>query len=225
MKKYIYFITFMLMFGVTHSADFCGSFSEYRTQMRRKLDIKQSNTAYADDSTLNQFIRESVVHVVPLINGYTTTAVVTTSYGDNSYAIDTSLVDIESVEWSYNDSIKSMIYVPKAQWYQMENKETGTKDGYEKRPSYYDFTDSYLYLYPVPTKSGDSIIITGTGKIKSLAGSDSLSNIPQKYRDVVLNYAVYQLSRAKQHPAWESFYRDYAESVSMFRGAKVETTK
>ena len=225
MKKALYLITFMLLFGVTHGADFCGSFGEYRTQIRRKMDISQTNTGYASDSTLNQFVREAVVQLVPIIKGYTKTAVVTTVYKDNSYSIDSTITNIESVEWSYNDSIKSFVYVPKSQWYQMEHKETGNKDGYEKRPSYYDFTDSYLYLYPVPTKSGDSIIITGTGKIASLAASDNLSNIPQKYRGAILNYAVYQLAKSKGHPLWESFYRDYVESVTMLTGGKVETTK
>jgi hypothetical protein len=82
-------------------------------------------------------------------------------------------------------------------------------------------------LYPISSKSGDTIKVTVTRKINSIAALDSLILIPQKYRIPILSYASYLTARTLHSPLTASFLRDYKEEVAILetRGSNVSTPK
>lgn len=230
MKK-LFVILLFLFLGMfvnqkSNAADFMYSMQEYRWQIRRNLGIDITNTAYISDSSLNQFVRYSIVSMNPLMRAYKTIDSFTTTYGETRYPLDTfvtdSIVGIIDVIWNSKDSIKSLVYMPKDQWYQLEVRHTLGKTGYELRPSYYDYIDNYLFVYPAPSVTGDTIVITAWSKIEDISTSDStkgLDDIPQPYRTVILNYATYKIAQAKQHPMTELFKQDYLESLKFVNEA------
>lgn len=88
---------------------------------------------------------------------------------------------------------------------------------YDRRPDYYDYTDSLLFLYPVPIIAGDTIRILAWTKVPA-PSSDSLVSIPIEYRDAVLKYATYMTAKSRQHPLTELVYkRDYDEAIAILR--------
>lgn len=212
-----------------YSADYADSFSEYRIQIKNNLNVKITNTTWISDSTLNDFIRASIIKVSPIVRSNKTQFKFTTRNLIGSYSLDTTVVGVIDVAWSSNNYLKVMMYAPKSIWYTFENKSTiDGKDVYAKRPSYYDYIDGTLFLYPVPTTTGDTVVIDAYTKITSLSASDNLDDIPQVYRTAIVDYATYLAARSKQHPDRAMYYQNYLESVQLInqsvnrRGLSVE---
>lgn len=202
------------------SAEYLSTFSAVRSEVKSALNI--SGTTYVSDSTLNGFIREAIVTTNPTLRGNKTVTSFVTSYYQNTYSIDTLLIDILSVEWSYNDSVKSLVYVPRSKWYEQAHKETKDKSGYEKRPSFFDFTDDQIFLYPTPTKTGDTIRVLGVSRITGMDTLSSLATVPEEYRPAILKYVIWKVASSKQHPLSDRYYNEYVMARDMisvvFRG-------
>jgi hypothetical protein len=165
------------------------------------------------DSVLNQLIREAVVTVNPIIHGYKTTKTFLTSFESSTYPLD-SLIGIMSVQWRHGDSIRSIVYMPREKWVELQNQNTwGADNPYLERPSVYDYTDDQITLFPVPTSS-DTIQIVGFQKIPNITIISQVSQIPQKYRVAILKYATWLVARAKQHPQALTFLNEYHESIA-----------
>ena len=224
MKKLI-IIFLILLCGNVLSADFCENFEEYRRQIKRNLHLDTASTAISD-TTLNQFIRQGVIKVMPLIQAIKSTDLFVTVHRQGVYTLDSTVVGVLNVEWSKNDSLKSLLYSPKEIWHEKELKTLAGERSYDGRPSFYDYIDNTIYLYPVPFRNGDSIRVSVYRKINSISALDSLILIPQKYRVAVLEYATWISARTVQHPLMETFERDFNMSVSILKsgGANVTTS-
>lgn len=218
--KRITIIVFLLLAHSAFASEWLSSFSQMRSLVRSALNT--SGTTYVSDSTLNEFIREAIVTINPQLRGEREVKSFTTSHSQNTYALDTLTIDIISVEWSYNDTIKSLVYVPRSQWGEQTHKETKDKSGYEKRPSFYDFTDSLIFLYPTPTKTGDTIKVLGVQRLTGMDTLTSLLAMPEAYRVAILKHVIWRLSSSKQHPLTEMYWQDDLSSRNslsiIFRG-------
>jgi len=183
------------------ASDFLDSFSEYTKQIRRNLGLSVTNTSVMSDSSMHQIEREAVITLMPILKASTDEYYVVTTFRQNTYAMDSLFLGATSVQWSKNDSIKTLLYVPMEQWYQLGvSTNLSTKAGYDRRPSYYAYDDNYLYLYPTPVQTADSFFIQAWRRVPSIAALDSLHVIEQKYRPVICNYATWKVAAANNHP-------------------------
>lgn len=236
MKRYILFITFLFVLTpLIHSADYSDSFAEYRRQVKTMLGVSTSNTTYVTDTVLNDFIRKGVIAVSPIVQADKQIFTTTTTIGVNAYTIDSSVVTPINVYMKEGAKIKSLLYLPKEQWYQVLPKDltsqsTEQNKFYENNPSYYDYDADAIYLYPVPYNTGDTIKYEAIVRVTNISAYDSLATIPQVYRTGILDYVAYQVALSKQHPLLEQYYRNYQESISNInallnrRGVSVEKT-
>jgi len=219
--KTLWPLLFILFVAVNVSAaDFLDDFTGYGVKMRQSLGISGSATGMLDDTTANNFVREAIVTLSPLIKPRKATTTIITTYRQNAYSLDTLVSGIIAVEWSKNDSVKSLVYVPRNLWYEQYSKVTkDKKDPYQQRPSYYDFIDGTIYLYPVPSAvRGDTIKIMGWEKLPNFISADTLEIIPLIYRVAILKYAVYLAARARSNPMTPMYLRDYEQAIAILRG-------
>lgn len=214
------FLTLLLACNAL-GADFAGSFSEYRSQIRLLLGLTTTNTTYGSDSTFNQCIRQSVIAVNPIIKGKKQTYKVAISSSVDSYTLDTGIIAVDNVEIFRTKTLKQLKYVSRETFWQMPKDDNAGKTGKPALPDYYDWTDGSIYIWPPPevssvgTTSGDSLRITATKQIPSIAAVDSLVIIPQEYRTAIVQYATWLVARSRNHPMTEIFRRDAIEAIQM----------
>lgn len=227
-------ITILLLLFLASSvcaADWCATFSGYRDAVRDKHNILRTNTTWVTDTVLNQLIREAVIDVVNDVRAIKKVYNDTTEYRQFTYSIDSGILGIISVRWvsPNRDSIKSLLYVPQDRWNELVTTSTSGEDGYLATPSYYDYIDGSLFIYPPPETHGDTLQIVAWRKVPSIAASDSLVIIPQKFRVAIVNYVAYQIAKAKSHPFMTNFYADFISAMTKARAdggiVSRETTK
>ena len=200
MKKLI-LILFLFLAGNVGAADSLGTFGNYDAQVRSNLGLAATNTSFVTDTVINQFVREGVVGILPLIKGEKREFVITTIHKQNTYATDSLMLDPISVEWSKGDSVKSLTYAPRGTWYQLEvEKNLLLKKDYRRRPSHFDFTEDNIFLCPTPVVVGDTIKIIASAKLANIAAADSLISIPTKYRTMICDYATYRVALMRHSP-------------------------
>lgn len=219
MKKLIIVFLILLSSGVVYSADYAESFADYRSQIKSNLNINTSNTSYVTDTVMNQMIRQAVIMVNASLRPIKNRISITTTHRVGVYSLDTTVLGVIDVSWHKNDSVKTFLFKPKTYWYQGEVQSTFGKKGYEARPSYYDFIDDEVYLYPAPFVTGDTITITAWQKVQDLAKYDNLSTIPQQYRVPIVLYATYLIALSKQHPSTATYLQNYVNSISAINKA------
>ena len=205
----------LVLLASTASAGFLGSFSGYRTQIKNKLNIAVAATSPLSDSVLNDFVREAVVTNVPLMQGIKVKVIDTLVKRQNAYTLDSTLLYVKSVVWNKYDSVKSLLYLPQELWYSKEVKTTSGKKEYDRIPSYYDYDDTYLYLYPSPSVvENDTLEIRGVRRMGSISTLDSLVLIPEVYQTPILLYATYLAAQAISNPMTPLLKVEYEKSLA-----------
>lgn len=194
MKKIL--IALLLLAGSANAGQFLETFSEVRAQARAKLNIN-STSAYLTDSTANQYIREGMLFVNPMMMYDKEVKATVTTFKQNTYTLDTMFVGLISIEMSKNDSVKTLKYVPRGQWYEQYVEKTTGKTGYDKWPSFYDYSDDQLFLYPTPTRAGDTVKMYGWQKVGDVDTVSTLTKVPEKYRLAVMFYVAYAAADAR----------------------------
>ena len=214
MKKILLLLTvFVFLVPVAKPADFVDGLSEYRAQVKAQLGVSESSSEYVSDSVLNRLIRGAIVKVMPIVKANKEQFTIVTTANTGGYNLDSTVVGVLDVGWRKNDTLKSFLYAPKSKWYEFEVKTALGKDGYEKRPSYYEYIDGRLFLYPIPVISGDTIVVDAYTKLENISTASSLSGIPSYYRTAILDYVAYMVAMSKQHPLTDVYYKNYVESV------------
>jgi len=210
-----------LLFINGGGADFLGTFDNYNDQIHIKLGLATSETSLLSDTNCNQFVREAVIATMPYIRGDKVVLNVTTTYRQNTYSLDSTLLGISAVFWSKNDSLKVLKYTPIENWGEVIKTETsGKQNGYDKRPSSYDYIDDKLFVYPTPTYPyGDTLHVVAWRKVPDIAAYDSLSVIPQQFRNPILLYATYLAAYSMGHPMTELFKAEYEKAISLVNAA------
>jgi hypothetical protein len=201
-KRLFVIFTILLSCASVFSADFMLTLSDYRAQIKRRLNVDPTNITWMTDSVMNQLTREAIVTVNPRIEGIRVSKTLLTDYHKLAYAIDTSVIGVTSVTWVNGDTIRPLKYMIMESWVSLQHQSTnGADDEFLSRPSVYDYTDDSLYLFPVPTIPDDTIRYWGPQKITDIMTRDTIGALPQKYRIPILNYATYLVAVAAQHPA------------------------
>lgn len=219
MKRLLFII--LILASVAYGADFLDNFTEYRNQAKRNLNLNIANTSFLSDSSWNQFIREGAIEVMAAAHGVKRVYTDSLLRGTNVYSLDSLITNVITVWWQKGDSIKALLPVPMAQWYQMEHKTCRGKKGFDLRPSYYDNTEDKLFLFPTPFKNGDTIKIIASVKIPDIAALDSLDIIPEQYRTTVCDYVTWKAASSRGNFQSAIYERKYLSGIAKIKNLPV----
>ena len=201
--KRLLVVILILAYGSVHAADFVLTLSDYRSQIKRKLNVDPANSTWMTDTVMNQLIREAIVTVNPRIAGVKVTKTFLTTTNRMSYPIDTTVVDVFNVGWKSNDTVRWFTQMPMEKWSGLSTQNTwGAPDAYLSRPSVFDMTYDSIYLFPIPTLDGDTIMYIGSQKITGITTRDTIGTILQELRVPILDWATFLVAQAKQDMRW-----------------------
>ncbi len=215
------------------AADYLSTNATVMIYVRSALGVAQTNTTYITDTTGALWIRDGIAEVEPLLKTIKSVDSFVTTYKQGVYSLATDVIGVTGVVWSKNDSLKSLVFMPKEKWYEVvpkEDQENQDKDGFDVRPGYYDVDDDRIYLYPPPLNTGDTIKVF-SWKSNNIGDAfdttQTLATMPQEYRKAVLKYVIWQAGQARQDIRTEIFKRDYDEmlaKISQSKGVRVAET-
>lgn len=213
MKRLILIVAQLLCMAGVASAIDLDNLLDYRHQMRRNLGLDTASTNALSDTSANEFVREAVMTVIPSGRYLREEFKFVTSYRDLDYSLDTSLVAVEAVVWTKNDSLKALTYAPMSAWVGADITNLVGENGYNRRPSRYDYIEGTIYLNPTPVVAGDTIRVVARTRVKNIAGAVDMSSIPQQFRWPILKCATWLAANARQDPRSVIFYQEYQNSL------------
>lgn len=200
-------IALVLALSAGVRADILDSLSHYRTAIRMRMGFATTSTAMSD-TMLNTMIRLAVVRVNDEIKGYRVERTITLSGGVSTYNLDSTITPL-SVDIRRSDSSKSLAYVPRPQWSEQAHQQTiGQKDWTLKRPSYFDYIDGKLFIGPPPWIT-DTVKIVGLQQVRNLQSVVTLTQIPERYRELIYLRALTLVASSRQHPYTGLFLTEY----------------
>jgi len=217
MKKIALILSTFALFLSTNvfAADVLGTFSDYTYLLRQSFNVDTSDQAYLSDTIAHQFVRLSVVTLGPMLRGDKAVFHDTTVYHKDHYGLDTTIWGISSVQWVHADTVKTLKWIPQSRFGETyQQMAAPAQTAVERRPYFYDHIDDTLFVFPAPIRNGDTLRIVAWKKVPSIAASDNLSGIPQKYRSPIFHFAAYLIARAKQHPLTALYRQDYQEAMT-----------
>lgn len=218
MKRYLFILLFFVAPFNGMAADLLDNLIAIRTFVKSELGYDSAASGPIIDARIDQLIRVSVVVINPLIEGNTIIdSNQTLSVNVNRYEIDSTMINIISVEMKSRDSVKALVYVPRELWHQQQRTETTPKSPW---PSNYDYTDDDVFVFPTPKfarTNRDTLMIIGVRKVLNIMIDDSLDVelklIPQKYRYVIAEYAIYRVARAIRDPLLQVIRQDLIDAA------------
>lgn len=213
MKKIIVLLILALLaVSDAQAAELYSTITACRYKMRTLLGMDTASNNSLPDTVANGFIRDAVVHCAPGIRArqFTKKTVTTASVGQ--YAVD-SIIRLISVSTKFADTLKPMKFMPRQFWPEQEHQYTGGgQKSFLARPSFYDFDDDSVYVYPLPTAIAgrtDSLFITGVVRFASIDTLTSLTRYPEKLRLTFVWYATYLYALAKRDARVTMYYQNY----------------
>jgi hypothetical protein len=216
-------LTLALVLAASHAQGAAGALLDsircYEVQVKVKLDIDSTNTTYVSTGALDRLIREAIIEVMPLIKGNKSVWTTVTTLKQNTYSLDSTTVGVAAVEWSKNDSVKTLIFVPRDQWHQREHKSTLGQPGWDARPSYYDNSDDQLFIHPPPWIVGDTLKVTGWQKVTGIDAGVDFTSIKSAFRVAVVNCAAWKVAESKQDPRAGRYEVIYEKSLAKLNAA------
>ena len=213
MKKILLILLFFSVVPKINAAGFLGTFIDYRHEIRRTLGYDTTSSGVLDDTTANQFVRQAVFQVFPILNPRIEDwKILLSGVVDGQYSLDTLTINVLGVNVRKGDTVVSLTYAPRDVWSQLniEPLLANVQNRWSKRAGYYDWADSIIYFYPVPDLT-DSAFVLVSLRIPNIITTDNMGLVPPEYRIVILRYATYLAARRVGHVLLESFYRDYQE--------------
>jgi len=217
MKKLL--ILFLALCYSTQAAGLFEDFTSVNAQVRAKLGLAATDTVTITDTIINQFAREALLTVNVNFQGTVKRDTLYPTFNQNTYQLDSLTAEVISVFWQKQDSFKSLIYLPKNQWYEQTVKALKGKAGFEVRPSFYDveIIDSatvLLVLFPTPVVILDStFIVNYVSFTPDIGTTTSLSDLRRGLKVAVANYTAYLCALHLSSPKAEMLYRDFLFSI------------
>lgn len=200
MKRLI--LMLILMLALTAGAtDLFSTYASVRQYIRTELGYSSSSTGPLSDSLLNVYIRIASVTTNPVIQAREVEKSILCADGQNHYTLD-SLESIISVEWAMNDSVKSLLFVPRELWHEQSHKfcKAEKDNSWLAYPSYFDYSDSLLFVHPPPDRGSDTIKILGVERTPDIDTASTLTRFPRKYRVAIAMRATADVAQAITSP-------------------------
>jgi len=217
MKKFLFM--FLVLCCSTQGAGLFEDFTSVNAQVRGKLGLAATDTVTISDTVIHQFAREALLTINVNFQGIVKRDTLYPSYYQNTYELDSLTAEVISVFWQKQDSLKSISYLPKGQWYEQKVELLKGKEGFEVRPSFYDveFIDSatvLLLLFPTPVIPLDTIfIVSYVAFTPDIRTTTSLSGLNRRLQTPVVNLTAYLCAVHLSSPKAEMLYRDFLFSI------------
>lgn len=216
MKRLLFIL--LLLCCSTQAAGLFDDFTSVNAQVRAKLGLAATDTVTISDTVIHQFAREALLTINVNFQGTVKRDTLYPSYYQNTYQLDSLTAEVISVWWENKDSLKSLIYLPKNQWYEQKVKLLKGKKGFELRPSFYDveIIDSatvLLVLYPTPVIPVDSTFIVSYVALTANIRTTASLSIRRNLQLAVVNYTAYLCALHLSSPKVETLYRDFLFSI------------
>ena len=210
-------IVLALTIGVAN-ASFLDAFSSYRTQIRMRLGFATTSTALTD-TLLNTCLRQAVVQVNNEVGGYRVVRTILTAPSTYSYPLDSTIAPENVSVRMPGQVLKPLRFRERSGWDSVLHTATvGQKDPLLQRPSYYDFTDTRLFVYPPPYLV-DTLEIVGIQRVQGLDTLSTLTQIPERYRTLIFLYATQLVAQSRQHPMFIVIAQEYEAAKQKIMGA------
>lgn len=203
----------------TQAAGLFEDFIAVNAQVRAKLGLASTDTLTISDTVIDQFTREALLTINVNFQGTVNRDTLYPTIYQNTYELDSLTAEVISVFWQKQDSLKSLIYLPKGQWYEQKVRLIKGKAGFELRPSFYDveIIDSatvYLILFPTPVIPLDTLFIVNyVSFTPDIGTATSLSALRRGLQIAVVNYTAYLCAVHLSSPKSEMLYRDFLFSI------------
>ena len=197
MKRWL--ILFLLLPMTISANSWLDARADFYVAARVKLGYATANSAPLTDTTGSLLFNEAVTLILPINKGVKRVTKIVTAYHQTAYGLDSTLVDIESVFLDSSGFVKPMKYIPIGNWADQEHR--GTDGGSSQnltRTSYYDYTDSLIFIYPVPSQNRkDTLNIIGWHRIADVDIATVATQIPEMYRIAILYHMVWNHAKAR----------------------------
>lgn len=208
MKKIVFICIVLLAVSSAQTAELYSTITACRWKMRLLVGLDTASSNALPDTVANGFIRDAIVHCAPEIRARQFKKKTVTVDGREQYAVD-SIIRIISVETKFSDTMKPMKFLPRQFWAEQAHQYTGGGQmSFLARPSFYDFDDDSVYVYPIPSRT-DSLFITGVVKFSSIDTLTSLTRYPEKLRLTFIWYAAYLWALAERDNRVTMYYQNY----------------
>jgi len=207
MKRLLFTIFILMAVASSTSAEILATVASAMYRARADLNVDTTDTEYLPTIEATHRIREAVSLINHLLMDNRTNTAIPLAVNTYKYGLD-SLETITSVQFIRGDTIKTLSYVPRAQWYEMENQFSKGLNGMLAHPSYWDYYDDTIYIFPVPSRV-DTLYATANDEIFGLDTLTLLSGIDEVYRPAIIKYVVYETAKIRQHPMTAIYKQDY----------------
>ena len=211
-------VLFLILCSGAQGAGLFDDFTSVNAQVRAKLGLAATDTVTISDTVIHQFAREALLTINVNFQGTVKRDTLYPTFYENTYQLDSLAAEVISVFWQKEDSFKSLIYLPKNQWYEQKVKLLKGKEGFERRPSFYDVEviDSatvLLVLFPTPAIPVDSTFIVSYVALTANIRTTASLSIRRNLQLAVVNYAAYLCALHLSSPKAEVLYRDFLFSI------------
>jgi len=216
MRRLLTIVVFMVIAGSAR-AEILSTVAGAMYRARADLNVDTTDTEYLSNAEAGHRIKEAVSLINRLVGDNRTNTTIPMAINTYVYHLpDSSAADtlnrwwesIVSVQFVRADTIKTLLRVPRAMWYEKDHQFSKGSKGLLAHPSYYDYYDDSLYVFPVPSRV-DTLTVTTTDKITSLNAITTLISIDEVYRPAIVKYVVYETAKARQHPMVLLYKQDY----------------
>ena len=216
-KKYL-LIAIIILLASTNcfSGDpYLSGFDEIKQHVLMNMGWDISNSTLVGDSAFNMFIRMAVCEVSDYLRGDESSEIITSVADQNTYTLDSTIIGIWAVNMNWGDSTKALIHYPMDKWEELvSNKTLEGKSGYQARPTYYDYDQDNIYLYPTPVVNSDSIMVRHWKEVSGLGSLDSIPNVDMIYRTTIVRHVVWNIALARTDDRTASYEKAYNDALN-----------
>jgi len=204
--KRLWFLLLLVM-AVEVRADVLDSTAQYYLKVRQNLGLATTNTTTLPNAEIEDYLDEAVLTICQGMKIIRADKTALTTVRVSTYAFtafDSLAIGVITVLMQKADSLKTLIYRPREQWFSSsqtdEEKLAGSGTLWARWPLYYDYSTTHIFLYPPPGASNDTIKVGAILKPPGLASNTLLTTIPTQFRHLVLTYTTWLAAAAKQNP-------------------------
>jgi len=221
MKRIILILFALSLLPFTSRAEFLDSTSEMMAMVRDNLRMKAATTALTD-SVITKYIKQAAYDLsaaAALIARRDT--VITTQYL-HDYTLDSQIIDVKKVFWNKRDSLAPLKYITVENWDSVlvYGVTLSGHEGEDMIPRAYDWVAGRITLYPVPVRTGDTIIIDAIARPDSVTTGDTLqyvTDFPTIYRPMIVTYAtVLTAASLKEWQTMEFYWKIFEFQAQTF---------
>lgn len=214
-------VIFVLFATVAFSAeDYLDSLQEYSAVISQNLNISTSSSS-CPDSMKFRSVRSAAIVVAQAIYGNFVLDTVVATANDYDYGID-SVLKIKYVTFKNTDTVLPLTYAPMVEWRNLKIKKTlSGQAGALAHPSFYDWDNGYLFLYPTPSVA-DTFIVYGYGKLINIIGDSTfVTNLEVNYRPALEACATSLTAlKLKMYDDYTAWWAVFEKEVALINGVK-----